>query len=427
MPGEVHRDPPILPRQSIFLSYASADRAAARALRDTLEIAGLDVWLDEDELGGGEAWDAKIRNQIRTCTYFMPIISATTEVRGEGYFRREWRLAVERTLDLADDILFLVPVVIDDTRDAGARVPEKFFSVQWLRAPGGKSSAGLTELAKKLAVGEAVAIAPVAAVPVPAADRSRRKNRAATEAPPPFPAFPAFPEPGHRLRFCYNLLLWGGHVLLSLWGHLPRFFRVIASIFIIFNLITWAFRESKSARQGGEGKAVPAGAAAPEVVLGRHAVTPGEKATAAVAIEAAIGAAAEALQAGRPLAVIKFSSEGDHAGTLSDDVFNQLMKSLNEEDNLEASISPVPLKADATDAEIIDRGNRLKSQFVLSGFSRAATADRAPGFTAKLYDVKLAKLIWTETYDAPPNDAAAITRQLSIELEKRTASAKAAE
>ena len=60
---------------SIFLSYASADRAAARKLRDTLATAGLDVWLDEEELTGGDAWDAKIRQQIRTCTYFMPVIS----------------------------------------------------------------------------------------------------------------------------------------------------------------------------------------------------------------------------------------------------------------------------------------------------------------------------------------------------------------
>ena len=73
--------PSVSPRHSVFLSYASADRVAARALRDSLAAAGLDVWLDEEELAGGEAWDAKIRQQIRTCTYFMPIISATTEAR----------------------------------------------------------------------------------------------------------------------------------------------------------------------------------------------------------------------------------------------------------------------------------------------------------------------------------------------------------
>ena len=40
---------------SVFLSYATADRAAARALRDALGAAGLEVWYDESELTGGDA------------------------------------------------------------------------------------------------------------------------------------------------------------------------------------------------------------------------------------------------------------------------------------------------------------------------------------------------------------------------------------
>src|SRR5258708_15349392 len=167
MPGDAH-DPTPPPLPSVFVSYASSDRAAARALRDTLTAAGLEVWLDEDELGGGEAWDARIRNQIRTCTSFMPVISATTETRREGYFRREWRLAVERTLDFADDVMFLVPVVIDDTRDAGARVPEKFFTVQWLRLPGGQTTPALQDLARQLPKAETVATPPPAHPPPPA-------------------------------------------------------------------------------------------------------------------------------------------------------------------------------------------------------------------------------------------------------------------
>ena len=45
----------------------------------------------------------------------MPVISAQTEARREGYFRREWRLAVDRSHDMADDVMFLLPVVIDGT------------------------------------------------------------------------------------------------------------------------------------------------------------------------------------------------------------------------------------------------------------------------------------------------------------------------
>src|SRR6516165_12184167 len=143
------------PAPSVFLSYASEDRSAAQTLKEALSTLGLDVWYDESGLDGGDAWDQKIRRQIRGCDFFMPVISAQTEVRPEGYFRREWRLAVERTLDMADDHPFLLPVVIDDTTQAGARVPEKFLSVHWLRVPGGRPTPALETLCRRIRDGDA--------------------------------------------------------------------------------------------------------------------------------------------------------------------------------------------------------------------------------------------------------------------------------
>lgn len=147
-------NPPAAPRPPVFISYASDDRAAARVLRDAINQAGLEAWYDESELGGGDAWDQKIRRQTRDCDYFMPVISATTERRKEGYFRREWRLATERTLDMADDVLFLLPVVLDETHESGARVPERFLSVQWLRTPAGQRTPALDALLQRLLAGE---------------------------------------------------------------------------------------------------------------------------------------------------------------------------------------------------------------------------------------------------------------------------------
>ena len=143
---------------SVFLSYASEDRPAAQALRDALQAFGLEVGDDERGLDGGDAWDQKIRRRIRECDFFMPLISAQTEARPEGYFRREWRLAVARTLDMADDHPFLLPVVIDDTSQAGARVPEKFLAVQWTRVPGGRPNAALETVCRRLVSGQPVAL-----------------------------------------------------------------------------------------------------------------------------------------------------------------------------------------------------------------------------------------------------------------------------
>src|SRR6267142_3917478 len=115
--------PPVTePSHAVFLSYASQDAEAAQRICEALRAAGIEVWFDQSELRGGDAWDASIRRQIKGCKLFLPVISASTQAREEGYFRREWNLAVGRTLDMADGIAFLLPVVIDATSDADARV-----------------------------------------------------------------------------------------------------------------------------------------------------------------------------------------------------------------------------------------------------------------------------------------------------------------
>ena len=90
------------PTGAVFLSYASQEVAAARRACATRRGGGLEVWFDQRELRGGDAWDQKIR-QIRDCALFVPVISSSTQSRLEGYFRREWRLAAEKAC--------LVPVV----------------------------------------------------------------------------------------------------------------------------------------------------------------------------------------------------------------------------------------------------------------------------------------------------------------------------
>jgi hypothetical protein len=87
---------------------------ATRTLH-ALRAAGVEVWFDKSELRGGEAWDAAIRQQIKTCTLFVPVISRNTQARDEGYFRLEWKLAVDRSHLIAADRAF--PFAHRDRRD----------------------------------------------------------------------------------------------------------------------------------------------------------------------------------------------------------------------------------------------------------------------------------------------------------------------
>ena len=119
-------------------------------IAESLRAAGVEVWFDRDELVGGDAWDAKIRRQIAECALFVPVISAATQARLEGYFRIEWKLAAQRTHAMAEEKAFLLPAVIDATRDAEAKVPAEFRAVQWTRlGPGVSGAASPAELEGK--------------------------------------------------------------------------------------------------------------------------------------------------------------------------------------------------------------------------------------------------------------------------------------
>ncbi|MSU51162.1 MAG: TIR domain-containing protein [Opitutus sp.] len=124
--------------RAVFLSYASQDAEAARRICEALRASGIEVWFDADGgLEHGDEWDMKIRRQIKECVFFIPVISANTQARLEGYFRIEWELAAQRAMGIAAGVPFILPIAIDDTRDAEALVPDRFRSVQWMRLPSG--------------------------------------------------------------------------------------------------------------------------------------------------------------------------------------------------------------------------------------------------------------------------------------------------
>ena len=74
---------------------------AARRICESLQSGGIEVWLE----------------QFKACALFLPVISANTSARSEGYFRLEWKLAVDRSHLMATERAFILPLVIDGTSD----------------------------------------------------------------------------------------------------------------------------------------------------------------------------------------------------------------------------------------------------------------------------------------------------------------------
>jgi hypothetical protein len=136
-----------MPDNAVFISYARDDLPAVQRLKAGLDAAGVRTWFDMERLEGGDDYDRKIQRNVARCAYFLPVVSANTQRRLEGYFRREWSYAIDRTRNMADEAVFILPVCIDDTDGASASVPDKFKSVHFTRLPGGEVSG---EFARRL-------------------------------------------------------------------------------------------------------------------------------------------------------------------------------------------------------------------------------------------------------------------------------------
>ena len=159
---------PDQPPQSVFLSYASEDAEAALSICQALRAAGVEVWFDQSELRGGDAWDSAIRRQIKSCALFVPLISRHTCARPEAYFRLEWKLAVDRSHLMSPNKTFLLPVVIDDTKEGEESVPERLREVHWTRLPAGAPAAAFAQQVVRLLANETLPTAAGTAAPMAA-------------------------------------------------------------------------------------------------------------------------------------------------------------------------------------------------------------------------------------------------------------------
>jgi hypothetical protein len=147
--------PPALemPESAVFISYAREDLPAVQRLKAALDAAGIKVWFDMERLESGDDYDRKIQKNISRCAYFIPVVSANTERRLEAYFRREWSYAVDRSRNMADGAVFILPVCIDGTVEVSAQVPDKFKAAHFTRLPGGESAGPFAERLKTLLSG----------------------------------------------------------------------------------------------------------------------------------------------------------------------------------------------------------------------------------------------------------------------------------
>ena len=126
--------------RSVFISYSREDQEAVLHLKRSLESDGLEVWCDLDAgaIPPGTDWDLRIRQAVRRCAVFVPVVSSNTDADLDSYYRREWYWAVDRLPSFAAERSFIFPVALDGHRPVSERkVPDPFQKSQWTVAPSG--------------------------------------------------------------------------------------------------------------------------------------------------------------------------------------------------------------------------------------------------------------------------------------------------
>jgi TolB-like protein len=379
-------------------------------IKDALPTLGMEVWYDESDLGGGEIWDQKIRKQIRECDYFMPLISAQTEARHEGYFRREWRLAVERTLDMADDHPFLLPVVLDDTSQAGARVPEKFLSVQWVRVPGGEANAALQALCRRLVLGEPVTMPRGASPSRAPAPVSRGR---AADAPAQAAKYPDFPpeNPGARVRYGFQVAGWALRSAWIFFNQLPRWVRGFIYVWLCIALLSKGCSSSNhrtarlEPRQGEQLNAIT------DKYHGSFDKKDISKLAAQIAKITSDGAPEIPVERS-PLLAIPFTAPAGNAESakMADSAFALVYGKIAIANRGRVGLSQESAACDSSKAAI-ERGRSNQSAYVLCG--AIGTDAAAPALTIKLLKVSDEALVWSKSYPVAGTDPNKIAEEVN--------------
>ncbi len=147
----------VVPHNTMFfISYCRApDYPAAAGLVESLKSLGVadnEIWFDKSVIEPGQDFRERILNGIRTCRYFMPLISRSADQLDEKFFRREWNEALDRSKSIQGRT-FVIPVIVDQIYDPEQyqRVPRQWKdTLHFGYAPAGLPDEQTNALLKKL-------------------------------------------------------------------------------------------------------------------------------------------------------------------------------------------------------------------------------------------------------------------------------------
>jgi hypothetical protein len=113
-------------RLNVFLCHSSADKALVRELCVRLESDGVQPWLDEKNLLGGQDFQQEIRRAVRASDVVVICLSTSSTTKS-GFVQREIKYAMELAEEQPEGAIFLIPLRLEE-----CNVPQSLSKLHWI-------------------------------------------------------------------------------------------------------------------------------------------------------------------------------------------------------------------------------------------------------------------------------------------------------
>ena len=99
---------------TVFVCHAHEDAAIAARVTEGLRANKINVWIDKDELTGGDAWNAEIEESLQNHVNYCVVLQSVNLLhKSVGYVNKEIKIALDRQQQYREPRIFLIPAIID--------------------------------------------------------------------------------------------------------------------------------------------------------------------------------------------------------------------------------------------------------------------------------------------------------------------------
>jgi len=120
--------------RSVFISYVRDNKDMVDKLCQSLMKAGVDVWLDRNDIAPGSNWKDAIRNAIENGSFFIACFSAEYNARSQTYMNEELNLAIEQLRQRRPSQTWFIPVLLSgDIPDWQISPGKTLKDLQWVK------------------------------------------------------------------------------------------------------------------------------------------------------------------------------------------------------------------------------------------------------------------------------------------------------